>query len=123
MMMPPSMKVGLRVTLPGTVAMVGSLLESCATGLVLSDAFIGGRETNPESVLPPTTLGTLNVSERPAPADGCTESSALCDDVPAVAVMTEHPAAELAARTVKQPLEPEIPCDVVPGAGTGATDG
>jgi hypothetical protein len=91
--------------------------------LLLSAAFIGGSETNPESVLPPTTLGALNESESPEAADGCTVNTTLCDDVPAFAVMTEHPATPLAARTVNEPLEPESPFDVVTDAGTVAMDG
>jgi hypothetical protein len=123
MMMPPSMNVGLSVTLAGTAAMFASLLDSCATGSLLSVADLGGNDTNPESVLPPTTLGVLNVSESPDAADGCTVSRALCDDVPAFAVMSEHPAAPLNARTVNVAFEPETPFDVVTDAGTVATDG
>src|SRR5690348_6899408 len=112
MMMPPSMKFGLSVTLAGTVARFGSLVDSCATGLVLSVALLGGSETKPESVPPPTALGVLSESDRPDAADGCTVNRTLCDDVPAFAVMTEHPAAPLTARTVNVALEPEIPFDV-----------
>lgn len=123
MMMPPSTKVGLSVTLAGTVAMLASLLDNCATGLLAKVALTGGMDTNPESLLPPTTLGTLNVSESPDAADGCTVSSTLCDDVPAFAVITEHPAAPLTARAVNVALEPDIPFDVVTEGGTVATDG
>ena len=77
MMMPPSMNVGLSVTLDGTVAMFTSLVDSCATGLVLSVALVGGSDTKPESVPPPTVLAVLRLSERPDPADGFTVSIAL----------------------------------------------
>lgn len=122
-MMPPSMKLGLSVTLAGTVAMFASLVDNWATGLVLNVVFVGGNDTKPESVPPPTVLGDLSVSESPEPGDGCTVSRTLCDDVPAFAVMNEHPAAPLTARTVNVALEPDIPFDVVTVAGTVATDG
>ena len=123
MMMPPSMNVGLSVTLAGTVARFASLVDNCATGLVLNVALMGGSDTNPESLPPPTVLGVLSVSESPEPGDGCTVSRTFCDDVPAFAVMSEHPAEPLTACTVNVALEPDIPFDVVTVEGTVATDG
>jgi len=123
MMMPPSMKLGLSVTLAGTVAMFGSLVDNCATGLALSVAFLGGRDTKPESALPPIVLGVLSESESPDAADGCTVSRTLWKDVPAFAVMSEHPAEPLTVCTANVALEPDIPFDVVTVAGTVATDG
>src|SRR5262245_7665343 len=47
----------------------------------------------------------------------------LCCDVPALAVMSEQPAAPLIARTVKVALPPDSPFDVNTDGGTVATDG
>src|SRR4029078_10471126 len=123
MMMPPSMKLGWSVTRAGLVAMFGSLVDNCATGLALSVAFLGGRDTKPESALPPTVLGVLSESESPDAADGCTVRRTLWKDGPAFAVMSEHPAEPLTVCTANVALEPDIPFDVVTVAGTLATHG
>lgn len=117
------MKLGLSVTLAGTAAMLGSLLDNCATGLLLNAADIGGIDTKPESTAPPTALGVLRVSDNRDGADGCTVSRVLCVDVPALAVISEQPAAPLIARTVKFAVPPAMPFEVVTEAGTPATDG
>jgi hypothetical protein len=91
--------------------------------LVLSVVLLGGSDTNPESTPPPTVLGALSERESPDAAAGCTVRRTVWDDVPAFAVMSEHPAAPLTACTVNVALEPLDPFDVVTVPGEAATDG